>query len=252
MKNRSRPQKRKSARSALIGSTLAIVLSCVLFAGTTWAWLSIKYASTPVTLASANFGVELTVTDKSGNTLPAAETGIWKLGTGYYTVTLTRTGSSADSLGYCSVVGGDVTYRSPNLIAEESFSFPLQLLLQEDSVFSLSYTPVWDDTSTQPDLELISAETGIRFTDPDAANALNENPEEDEPMNEQSEPGAKPEPSENSPSEVPPATDDNPDGDGDEIVTPPTEGDDNSGNLTTEGDLNSDTATLEATGSNDE
>src|SRR5574344_1743281 len=103
MKHHDRSQIKRSARSMLWGSTLAMILSCALFAGATHAWFTVRY-SAQITVTSANFDVNVVI--KKGDNTISPQDGVYSLSTGSYTVTLTRAGSATGTVGYCAITVG--------------------------------------------------------------------------------------------------------------------------------------------------
>ena len=154
MKHHDRSQIKRSARSMLWGSVLAMILSCALFAGATHAWFSDR-CSAQITLQSAKyFGVEVKVVESSGEGSTTEtkvfpdDNGVYHLESGKYTVTLTWVGDKVTGGYHVIKLGNDdatAVYYSPNLTAQSGgVSFTLRIDLSEEAdPASVELTPVW-------------------------------------------------------------------------------------------------------------
>ena len=154
MKHHDRSQIKRSARSMLWGSVLAMILSCALFAGATHAWFSDR-CSAQITLQSAKyFGVEVKVVEASGEESTTEkkvfpdDNGVYHLESGTYTVTLTWVGDEVTGGYHVIKLGNDdatAVYYSPNLTAQSGgVSFTLRIDLSEEAdPASVELTPVW-------------------------------------------------------------------------------------------------------------
>lgn len=146
-----------------------MILSCALFAGATHAWFTVRY-SAQITVTSANFDVNVVI--KKGDNTISPQDGVYSLSTGSYTVTLTRAGSATGTVGYCKIsVDGDVIkYCSPNLLAQDSFSFTLEIT--GDNV-PVTFTPVWKDVESSQSTPIASGAT-IHYPAEPASTSTNE------------------------------------------------------------------------------
>ena len=144
MKHQDRWTIKRSTRSMLWGSALAMLISCALFAGATYAWFFDDNCSAQIKLQSAKyFGVEVKVVEASGEESTTEtkvfpdDNGVYHLESGTYTVTLTWVGDK-DSGGYYKIGIGDasnenVQYYDPKLTAETTtVSFQLVIAEQKD------------------------------------------------------------------------------------------------------------------------
>ena len=170
MKHHDRSQIKRSARSMLWGSVLAMILSCALFAGATHAWFSDR-CSAQITLQSAKyFGVEVKVVESSGEGSTTEtkvfpdDNGVYHLESGKYTVTLTWVGDKVTGGYHVIKLGNDdatAVYYSPNLTAQpEGVSFTLQIDLPEGA--DVTFTPVWKDAES-PQSSLVNSGDTIYY-----------------------------------------------------------------------------------------
>ena len=163
MKHHDRWTIKRSTRSMLWGSALAMLISCALFAGATHAWFSDR-CSAQIKLQSATFNVGVEISPVNGTSVTSTENGIYvyNLSHGTYTVKLTRV--SEGTVGYCEITVGDVVYYSPNL-TEAGFSFDLTITLPEGAEpVSVTFTPVWSDVTKVEGVDPIDSGKTISYS----------------------------------------------------------------------------------------
>lgn len=147
MKHHDRWTIKRSTRSMLWGSALAMLISCALFAGATYAWFFDDNCSASVaTVTTADyFGVNVVKKSESEpDTKMLPTSGVYHLESGTYTVTLTWVGDEATRGYYIIGIGAasneNVQYYDPKLTAETT-TVSFQLVIAEQN--SATLTLVW-------------------------------------------------------------------------------------------------------------
>lgn len=120
----------------LLPSVLGFALCFVCLAATTWAWFTASVTSEANTIQTANFDVNVAVTD--GTTPVNAVDGIYTLPTGEYTVTMSKTG---DATGYFNFEVNGTLYRTTAITEGTSIT----ITIQNTSASSIicSFTSSW-------------------------------------------------------------------------------------------------------------
>ena len=148
----------------MIPSMIGIVLCVVLLMGVTWAWFTAS-VETKSTLSSANYDLDINITDESGTAVEEAN-GSYALDAGKkYKVTLTASGTSTSS-GYCIVNGGAKELKTVQIGKGNALSFTLT----PNSSGTYKFIPVWGTYSGNAD---ITADSSIdsNFTASDDSGA---------------------------------------------------------------------------------
>lgn len=213
MKHQDRWTIKRSTRSMLWGSALAMLISCALFAGSTHAWFSDRCSAYVATVTAAEDfgvnGVKVVGPSGEGSTTETKvfpyENGVYYLESGTYTVTLTWVGDEATG-GYYKITVGGNEYYSPNL-TEAGFSFTLEITLPEgEESVSVTFTPVQSDVTKVEGVTTIDSENPISYPAVTTLFAMRgTEPEPDEPAESGTpEPGTE---EKNNSEEVPSGTD---------------------------------------------
>ena len=133
----------KNILQMIAPSIMGIALCMVCLADSSWAWFSSHIQTPPQTIASANFGVEVSIDGEqidSSVSLAAGQS---------YKVALTATGTAEKFGGYCVVEGNGVSYyTAPLLSGGETLTFTLNP--EQDTKYT--FTAVWGKYSSTSDI----------------------------------------------------------------------------------------------------
>ena len=129
----------------ILPSIVGIIFCMICLAGTTWAWFSANIQTRPQTIKAANYDIEVSVKNETGNLVSTDQ----PLEAGQaYQITLTARGTADKFGGYCIVEGGGKTLYSDTLLPGEKLNFTLA----PDTTAVYTFTSEWGSHSGEADI----------------------------------------------------------------------------------------------------
>lgn len=191
---------------SLFLSVLSIVVCMICLVSATWAWVSDSIENKGGVIQTANYDIEVTVTEKTvtvndvmttdaaaadtdGNVVTGQGKNYQLQGNTEYMITLKAAGTA--TTGYCVVTVGDTVYHTAQIHPEDTLSF--YLIPAADS--NVSFAAQWGTYSGEPEItENITIGNLVSSTEenngPDEQPGQTEEKEEDSAVNGQEEPSA--------------------------------------------------------------
>ena len=124
----------------LLPSVLGLALCMVCLAATTWAWFTASVTSEANTIQTANFDVNVAVTN--GTNTVNETNGSYTLPTGVNTITITNTGTA--STGFCVIkIGDGITVYTQQLTKNESDTITFTINVTGSGTVAMTVTPNW-------------------------------------------------------------------------------------------------------------
>ena len=139
----------------LLTSVLGILVCIICLCSTTFAWFSTDMSSRANTLESAHFSLDVLVTDTNGDKFSATQNTDGTMtcnleAVGEYEVTLSITGNTTATKGYCDISANNgetkrtsPISRDPN-IGSEKFTFTIKTTEPNTTV---TFTPKWGEAA---------------------------------------------------------------------------------------------------------
>lgn len=130
----------------ILPSIVGIMFCMICLAGTTWAWFSASIQPRPQTIKAANYDIEVSVKNESGDLVSAVQ----PLEAGQaYKITLTASGTADKVGGYCIVGGGGKELYTDTLLPGEKLVFTFA----PDQTAVYTFTSVWGSYSGEVDIK---------------------------------------------------------------------------------------------------
>ncbi len=123
----------------LLPSLLGIGISLFFLVGLTFAWFNTSISTTGQNLVAATFDVTMTIKNITDNMIIDNTEKTYTLDEGNYEITIRRSGTSIDSVGYAVIKIGETSYNTHLLNKNEDLIFQINT----DVPLTIETKPIW-------------------------------------------------------------------------------------------------------------